>query len=337
MLGSVYSLLVNGKILADALKGKVKLAGSAVAHIGFAMMLVGALIAAGTRGLVSVNQSGIPISGFNKSPAEERVAGDEHENIMIYKNQPVKMGGYTVTYLGDSTSEPNHYYKVDYKRYDASGKITDEFILKPHVQIGEQMGLVSSPDTKHYLTHDLYTHITALPQVQQTPSVDAQTAADHGDQNDDTNYDAPVPHEVAVGDTIRYRDGYMILKALKKETAIQNIPLIAGDIAIGAQLEVFTNDKTYTAEPVYMIRGKSVFDFSRKVDDAGLKLRLSKIDPEKQKVEITVYQQPENKKPWIVMRALDFPYINFLWVGTVTMIIGFLLSIFRRNKELKTV
>ena len=86
-----------------------------------------------------------------------------------------------------------------------------------------------------------------------------------------------------------------------------------------------------------MIRGKSVFDFSRKIDDAGLKIRLSKIVPEKGKVEITVYQQPENKKPWVVMRALDFPYINFLWSGTLIMIIGFLLSIFRRNKELKAV
>ena len=80
-----------------------------------------------------------------------------------------------------------------------------------------------------------------------------------------------------------------------------------------------------------------VFDFGRTVDDAGLKLRLTKILPEKSKVEITVYQQPENKKPWIVMRALDFPYINFLWSGTIIMIIGFLLSIFRRNKELKVV
>ena len=86
-----------------------------------------------------------------------------------------------------------------------------------------------------------------------------------------------------------------------------------------------------------MIRGKSVFDFARTVDDVGLKLRITKIIPEKSKVEITVYQQPENKKPWIVMRALDFPYINFLWSGTAIMIIGFLLSIFRRNKELKAV
>src|SRR6185312_449765 len=115
----------------------------------------------------------------------DKSAGDARENVMIYKNEPVKMGDYTVTYLGDSVSEPNHYYKVDYKRYDASGKLKEEFILKPNVQINKQ--------------------ITALP-----PSAANTATGDdaHGEENDDKNYDAPVAHEIAVGDTIRYRDGY---------------------------------------------------------------------------------------------------------------------------------
>jgi len=84
-----------------------------------------------------------------------------------------------------------------------------------------------------------------------------------------------------------------------------------------------------------MIKGGNGFDFARKVDDAGLKLRFSKIVPEKNKVEITVYQQPQGKKAYIVMKAMEFPYINFFWSGTIIMVIGLLLSIFRRNKELK--
>ncbi|HAL82643.1 MAG TPA: cytochrome C biogenesis protein [Mucilaginibacter sp.] len=328
MLGSIYSLLANGKVLADALKGKFKLAGSAVAHIGFALMLVGALISAGTREVVSKNETGsLNIGNFNKA------AGDVKENIMIYKNDPVKMGEYMVTYLGDSVAEPNHYYKVDYKKFDAKGNVTEEFVLRPNVQISAQMGLSPSPDTKHYLLHDLYTHITALPQSAATAN---STDADHGEANDDKNYDPPVAHQIAVGDTIAFKGGYIVLKSLNKEARVQNIPLTNSDVAIGAKLEVVSNGKTYYAEPVYMIKDKSVFDFARIVDDAGLKLRLTKIIPEKSKVEITVLEQPQNKRPWIVMRALDFPYINFLWAGTVIMIIGFLLSIFRRNKELKT-
>ena len=118
---------------------------------------------------------------------------------------------------------------------------------------------------------------------------------------------------------------------------MENIPLTNKDIAVGAILEITANGKTYTAEPVYMIKNGSVFDFSRKVDDAGLKLRFSKIDPQTAKETIMVYQQPENKRPYIVMKAVRFPYINFFWSGTVIMVIGFLMAIFRRNKELKTV
>lgn len=329
MLGSVYTVLVNGKVLADAFKGKFKLAGSAVAHIGFGLMLIGALIAAGTRKVVSQNDKGIALANFTK-------AANERENVMIYKNEPTKMGPYVVTYLGDSVSEPNHYYKVNYKRFDDNGKLVEQFLLKPNVQINPQMGLTPSPDTKHYLFRDLYTHITALPPLKEKP-VNAAADAGHGQENDDQNYDEPVKHEVSLGDTIRYREGYIILRGINKKPQVQDITLTGNDVAVGAQLEVVSHDRTYQAEPVFMIKNNSVFDFARKVEDAGLKLRFSKILPDKGKIEITVYQQPENKKPWIVMSALEFPYINFLWTGTIIMVIGFLLSISRRNKELKTV
>jgi cytochrome c-type biogenesis protein CcmF len=116
---------------------------------------------------------------------------------------------------------------------------------------------------------------------------------------------------------------------------VQNIPLVSGDVAVGAKLDVIVHDKTYQTEPVYLIKGRSVFDFAKKVDDLGLKVRFSKIIPEKGKVEITVYQQPQAKRPYIVMKAIRFPYINFLWSGTILMVIGTLMSLFRRNKELK--
>ncbi len=329
MLASVYSILVNAKVLADAFKGKFKLAGSAVAHIGFGLMLVGALIAAGTRKVVSTNDKGIDIADFNKT-------ANERENVMLYKNEPLKMGDYTITYVGDSVALPNHYYKVNYKRYDNSGKLAEEFTLKPNAQINPQMGITPSPDTKHYLFHDLYTNVTVIPVVKEKPNADGADAA-HGAEDDDKSYDAPITQEVAIGDTVRFREGYLVFKGLNKNANLQDIPITGSDIAIGAKLEVSSHGKTYDAEPVFMIKKNSVFDFARKVDDVGLKLRFSKIIPEKNKVEIMVYQQPENKKPWIVMSALDFPFIGFLWSGTVIMVIGFLLSIFRRNKELKTV
>ena len=328
MVGAIYSVLSNGKVLADALKGKIKLAGSAVAHIGFGLILIGAIIAAGRSKVVSVNNTGEQFS------AEFAKRNDPKENILLYKNQPTKMGDYTVTYLGDSLALPNHYFKVNYKLMDANGKVREDFTLLPNSQANRKMGLVSSPDTRHNLFHDLYTHVTMAPLKFDD---EQQADAAHSEADDDKNYDAPVAHEVAIGDTIRYREGYIVLKGINKQAQVENIPMGAKDIAVGAQLEVVSHGKIYEAMPVYMIKNGSVFDFARKVEDAGLKLRFSKIIPEKGKEEITVYQQPESKKPYIVMKAVEFPYINFFWSGTVIMVIGFLLSIFRRNKELKTV
>ncbi|MBS1526779.1 MAG: cytochrome c biogenesis protein CcsA [Bacteroidetes bacterium] len=328
MLAAIYMVLSNIKVLTDAFKGKIKLAGSAVAHIGFGLILVGAVIAAGTSKVVSINNTGEQYS------AEFAKRNDPKENIMLYKNTPVKMGDYMVTYEGDSIAMPNHYFKVDYKRLDANGKVTEEFVLKPNSQANRKMGLVSSPDTKHYLLHDLYTHVTMAPIKFDD---DPQDNDGHSEADDDKNYDAPISHDIAIGDTIRYREGYIVLEGLDKNARVQNIQLAKNDIAVGAQLKVVSNGRSFTAEPVYMIKSGDVFDFSRKVDDAGLKLRFTKISPKEGKMTIMVYQQPENRRPYIVMKAIEFPYINFFWSGTIIMVIGFVLSIRRRNKELKTV
>jgi len=318
-------------VLGDALKGKLKLAGSAVAHIGFALLLVGALIAAGTSKVVSQNDTGvIRVKDFDK-------AGNPRENIMLYKNEPVTMGDYQVTYFGDSLVAPNHYFKVDYKKLDASGKVKEHFVLMPNSQANPKFGLVSSPDTKHYLLHDLYTHITAAPIKEEESMAAGATEESHDHANEDSHYNPPVVYEASVGDTIRFREGYMVLRGLNKQPKLQNIPLKANDVAVGAILDIVSHGKSFKAEPVFMIKDGNSFDFARKVEDAGLKLRLSKIIPDKNKFELMVYQQPESAKPYIVMRAIEFPYINFFWSGTIIMVIGFLMSIFRRNKELKVV
>jgi cytochrome c-type biogenesis protein CcmF len=329
MVGAIYSVLANGKVLVEALKGKFKLAGSAVAHIGFGLIMIGALISAGTSKVISENTTG----GEQFTEEFVKAKNNPRENIILYKNQPVVMGKYTVTYFGDSIAPPNHYFKMNYKVIDANGKVTEEFLLKPNAQANAKMGLIASPDTRHYLFSDLYTHVTYTNAMEIGEGTEA---AGHDEANDDKKYEAPFTREVAPGDTIRFRDGYAILSSIGRIDKVQDITLTDKDVAIGAKLQIVANGKTYAAEPVYMIRNNNAFDFARKVEDAGLKLRFTKVLPQKGKVEITLYQQPESAKKWIVMRAIEFPYINFLWSGTIIMVIGILISIFRRNKELKT-
>jgi cytochrome c-type biogenesis protein CcmF len=321
---SVFSILANAKILGEAFKGKWKLAGSAVAHIGFALLLVGALIAAATNKVISVNNTGI---GFGDEFAK---SNNPRENIILYQDEPVKMDRYTVTYKGDSTEGVNTYYKVNYQVIDSvSGKVKENFDLYPNAQQNVKMRqIIASPDTRHYLFHDVYTHVSSVP-------LKEEEHEDHEGHSDDENYEKPVAHEINVGDTVRFREGFITVKGINRNAKVHNIALSEQDIAIGMQLEITSKDKSYTSEPVYLLKDGSKFDFGKKVDEAGLKLRFTNVFPDKDKLELTVYQKPKVDRNWVVLKAIEFPYINLFWGGTIIMVVGFILSIFRRNKELK--
>ena len=323
---AVFSILANAKILGEAFKGKWKLAGSAVSHIGFALLLIGALVAAATNKVVSINNTGVGFGDeFSKS-------NNPKENIILYKDEPIKMDKYTVTYRGDSIDGVNTFYKVNYKVVDIkTGKLKESFNLYPNAQQNVKMKqIIASPDTRHYLFHDIYTHVSSVP-------LKEEEHEEHEGHSDEENYEKPLTHEVSIGDTVRYRDGFIVVKAVNRNTAIQNIPVGVNDLAIGMQLEVNTKGKTHSAEPIFLLKNGTKFDFGKNVEDAGLKLRFTNVYPDKDKLELMVYQKPKAEKTWIVLKAIEFPYINLFWGGTIIMVIGLLLSIFRRNKELKTV
>lgn len=321
---AIFSIIANARILGDAFSGKWRLAGSAVAHIGFALLLIGALVAAATNKVVSINNTGI---GFGDEFAKNN---NPRENIILYKDEPVKMDRYTVTYLGDSVEGVNTYYRINYKVLDEkSGKEKENFTLYPNAQLNAKMRqIIASPDTKHYLFHDIYTHVSSVP-------LKEEDHEEHEGHSDDENYEKPLTYEINIGDTVRFREGFILVKGINREAKVQNIPLGAKDIAIGLQLEVNSEGKIYPSEPIYMLKDGSKFDFGKKIDETGLKLRFTNVFPDKNKLELMVYQKPKAEKQWVVLKAIEFPFINLLWGGTIIMVIGFILSIFRRNKENK--
>ena len=319
----VFAVLSNARVLYRAFGGRMKLAGSAVAHIGFAVLLLGAVIAAATNKPISINANNfIPVKDFEK-------AEKPGENIMLYKNEPKKMGKFTVTYLSDTTIAPNTFYRLNFKIYDEkTGNLKEDFDLNPFAQDNEKMGLISSPDTKHYLTYDIYTHITSA-------AIKQKDHEDHEGPTDDENYKAPRVVKVATGDTIHISSGVITVLALNNKPKAKDLVLAKGDFAAGLPLQINAGGKVYNTEPLFLIKGNNTFDFARKIDQLDLKVRFSKVLPDEKKVELLVYEKPQQAKDWLVFKAIQFPYINLYWIGTIIMVIGFLISIIRRKNEIK--
>ncbi len=123
-----------------------------------------------------------------------------------------------------------------------------------------------------------------------------------------------------------------------------------GDIAVSAILKVTSpgKDKSFEAEPIYLIRKSQPFNMKDQIGELGLHFRFTEIDPANKTVKIGVAtaDQQESKIPveiaenalrsdYIVLEAIVFPGINFFWLGTILMMVAFFLSMWNRRKGFK--
>jgi len=321
VFASIYAVVANIDYLFVELKGKMKHAGASVAHVGFGLVLLGIVIS--TSKQVAISHDTMGLIGHDYFPEGSAEAKHPEENVYLPRNIPMAMGHYTVTYLGDSTAQgdPKTYYKVHYAEKNSAGKTVDEFTMFPDAFINPQgqEGLIANPDSKHYWDHDVFTYVTSV--------------FDRSKMKDTAQYK---PYQLKPGDSVFFSDGYMVLDGMVSNPSSPNYHPQPGDIAVGAKLEVHDNvGKSFTAMPIYYLRDSSYqYSADDTISNLALYIRFDKILPAQKKIQLLV-KQSDVVNDYIVMKAYVFPFINILWIGTLIMIIGFLMSIRKRVKDQK--
>jgi cytochrome c-type biogenesis protein CcmF len=344
VLAGTFTIVANSVILVKLLKKSTfKLAGGSLAHIGLGMILIGIMFSSGYSDVISINMSGLTYSNSWEDEMNK-------EHVLLWINKPTQMKDYTVVYRGrqkkvvgvpeyvpakilESTGnvneavaledykdyfkkgdlvnivlEENDYFKIDYFQNE-----TLKFSLSPMSQFNEGMGgLISSPDSKIYLNRDLYTYVAAM-----------NDYADP-DWKEDETYEVAPGEQFHIADFVTYFDGAEVLKE------IDGYELQQGDVAVKAKLRVLDYDVEKTLEPTFIIRNNQVGKLPVLDTELGLKVSLENILPEQNKF---VFKVNQYQKDYVVMKAIVKPYINVLWVGTIVMLLGFTVAIFRRFDE----
>lgn len=308
LYAALYASVSNFDYIIRVLKGKIKVAGGPVAHIGFGLMLVGILISNYKQ--VVISKGDVRLGDFTEE--------ESSNNVLLRLNDPIRMDDYWVTYIGDSLYEGKNFYMVDYIRTSPEGDTLEQFMLMPNAEITPRMGIVAHPDTRHYFYKDIYTHVTSVPNkdaIKETPDT----------------FDVSI---AGIGDTFFIAKAFVVVEDINKAPVISDGQ--EGDIAIGLKLAIFnpiTGIET-KAEPIYLIRGREVIPQVTEVPGLGVKFRVEKILIEENKFAIGVAQR-DMGSDFIVMKAIVFPWINLLWIGILIMTAGFIISIRRRRSENK--
>ncbi len=348
LLAGIYIIVSNLKVLASVWKVNPRLSGGALAHCGIGLVLIGILFSSGYSRVVSINNTGLL---YNKEMGTEF----NRDNLLLFVNEPRTMAGYDIEFLGERL-EPRHApgfvkrneirptddpYKVVASRnilfhgkkqftagdtleiypentfYEIQLRKGDKVAVSlfPRIQFNPGMGgILPSPDISRGLLRDLYTHVSAP-------------------MNRDTEPEWSKMEEVRVkiGAQFFVNDYVAVLEKVQRITNIPGLTLAADDVAVEARIKIEGEHDVFYAEPMFLIKNRSeVGRIPFEVGELGIKITLLNIHPDSNEFTLGLNSR---QKDWVIIKAMEKPLINILWLGTGLLVIGFTVAMARRNRE----
>lgn len=315
-ISALFAIFTNAEYWLRVLKGNVRRSGASIAHIGFACILLGALISTSKRQTLSVNTSSKKVESLGDNFSAQK-------SLLLTKGDTLPMGRYMVTYTGKERKGIDVYFHVDYFSKNKNGSLEKEFELQPMVQDNPRMGKAANPDTKHFLSNDVYTHI-AYADLSDTKDIKADA------------YKEPTNFVGHIGDTIFSDNAIILIENITTNVNEEQYNKNDSLLEVTAILKATDiNGKVYYAKPKYIIKGNTVLPNDAVIDELGLKFIFWKINPNEGSIEIQMSEKVNNTKEFIVLEAYMFPYINVLWIGCIAMVLGTIVAIIERVKKNK--
>jgi cytochrome c-type biogenesis protein CcmF len=279
-------------------------------------MIVGMLISSSNKQIISSSR----VNGINLPVGTDPLTKQQDnplENLTLVRQVPTRLGEYEVTYVKDSlgNEKGKRFYQLNFAKKDpTTQKVVEQFVLRPDVYLMKDNNMSSNPDTKPYLTKDIFTYISYT--------------INRDDENDTAQFKIA---ELAEGDTAFYSNGYMVLNKVEKNPHNDKYHTPKDMIALMADVTIYSKDSMrYKAQPVIEVDALNAKPIDDTVYAQNLFIRIAGV-ADKQKIKLGI---KESDKPidFVTLKAYVFPYINLVWLGLVIMAIGFTLSAAQRAK-----
>ncbi|MEO7264563.1 MAG: cytochrome c biogenesis protein CcsA [Ferruginibacter sp.] len=311
---ALYAFIANAMYIWIVIKGKLVNAGASIAHAGFALMLAGILISSSNKEVISSsNANGITLP-IGKDPMTKQ-QDDPLENLTLIRQVPTRMASYEVTFRNDSLGHEKgrKFYKLYFNRKETGSTTSKEsFVLQPDVYLMKDNNMSSNPDTKSYLTKDIFTYVSYAMNNEQP----ADTASFK-------------LSEIKVGDTAFYSNGIIILNAVVKNPNNSKYKYAKDDLALMADITVVSKDSMkYKAMPLIQVDSMGIVNIDDTVFAQNLYVRFEGVSKD-QKIKLGI-KESDKLIDFVTVKAYVFPFINLVWLGLIIMAIGIALSMVKR-------
>ena len=240
-------------------------------------------------------------------------------NLDLVKNQPANALGYQLTFTGYTPIENNTKYafNVTMKKGD------DNYNVAPIMYIAEyNNSLMREPAILNLLSKDIYIEPLGY---------------DEGTNNNTSGNGETVSLEK--GKEVDYQGAKISFDKFDVSSETMKAMQEGKDFQMGAVLTLEKNGKTEEFELLRKSIGGQVQFTDYISKNTGLKIQLTNLTA--QMIEVSI-SNPNDNQPSIVeapkrevlsVTASVKPYISFVWIGVVVMVLGFFISVVRRLKE----
>ncbi len=241
---------------------------------------------------------------------------DTKQTISLPQGEPVKALGYELTYIG--------YRETEHEKYAFDIKVQKDgrdFTLSPVMYYSEyNQGLMRNPDIAIRPTHDLYIEPQSLEQ----------------------------PRAMNPGSDVTLKKGESTKLGEYRVTFVdfdvdRSAMMAGGMPSVAARLSVSHGGKEEIVKPALRISKSGMERIPARCSDGSAEfqivtMRPDENDPENSTVTLNVQIEDQGiasqpTKEVLIIEASIKPFVGFVWLGTLVVLGGLILSIARRSRE----
>lgn len=339
--------------------------GSPLAHVGFALVLFGAVLSTSQKEVISQNRIG-DLATLNEEL-------NNREDLLLMQGDTLPMGPYFVSYVAPRTEGIHVKFRMDYfastpKRYlpgdvvlidgmvfqaaaehEASSRFEEDmeahwqFVPFPNERQARQAVRWEAGVPGPYL-FSLDPRIQLNERMGNAPEPDTRhwwnrdlyTHIKWGrvspPETDEEGWLGGRQSELSVGDSVLLGSVLVRMDSLRAigDAERPELGLLERDLALAACISLKDRGRLAQHEPLYIVRDTLVIPDLYVAEDWGLRFRIDRFDPESETVSWTVWEHESVRRDFVVMQAAIFPMINILWIGVILMTAGALLAVWSR-------
>jgi cytochrome c-type biogenesis protein CcmF len=367
MFASIWALFANADYAVRVVKGQIDHIGASIAHLGFAMLIIGAVVSTSQNYFISQNKVG-NVSELSKD-------FNNSEDLMILMGDTLPMGEYFIHYK-DKYKDGDHLYcEVEYfsqkprtynsgdvvqmqgmvfrcnEKHVASSDFLKDWsvdslwspMLVPNEKTEANAQLWRPGTPGEYLFTLTPSVITSKKGNSREPSIKHFVGEDlytfikyteiEPSKTDTTGYLDPESGIIQVGQLVRMDEtlNFVLDSLVKVDTIPDDLPK---NVSVKRGYVTLSDSKETEKLVLVSVLVNDSTPVPFPTESKKFKALFSLLE-KPEGIELTAQQHAKAKRDMLIMTAEVFPQINVLWLGCLVMVIGTTMAIRHRIRLAK--